>query len=65
MFFFLLSFSFFFEYFFFSFKENLGNNALELVTSPTRYRNGEIAVFVSYKKGKMIKALAFPGQRRT
>lgn len=52
--FFLLSFSFLFlEYFFFFFlEENLGNNALELVISPTKYKNGEIAVFVSFKKKK-------------
>lgn len=52
-FFFFLSLFFFWNIFFFFFlEENLGNNALELVISPTKYKNGEIAVFVSFKKKK-------------
>lgn len=59
-FFFFLS-LFFLEYFFFFLKENLGNNALELVYKSNEICRNERDSCASFRiRRKMTKALAFP-----
>lgn len=52
---------FFLEYFFFFLKENLGNNALELVYKSNEICRNERDSCASFRiRRKMTKALAFP-----